>query len=335
MERPLLAVRRLKVHYPVPGFWPWRKTGLVRAVDGVDFNLSAGETLGIVGESGSGKSSLARALVGLEKLSSGAIEYQGQNIARLDDRQWRGLRSDIQMIFQDPLASLNPRMNIARCIGEPLRALHPEMSAEERDTRVLAMMDRVGLSRELANRYPHEFSGGQCQRVGIARALIVEPRVLVCDEPVSALDTSVQAQVLNLLMDLQEEFELSYLFISHDLSVVRHIANEVMVMYLGRAVEQGTRDRIFSAPRHPYTRVLLSSTPSTDPRQARQRLSAAGELPSPLNPPPGCAFHRRCPFAVELCKVERPALREVDGRLVACHRAEEDLPAPRETAAAV
>jgi len=316
--RPLLAVRRLKVHYPMHGFWPFRKSSLIHAVDGVDFNLAAGESLGIVGESGSGKSSLAKALVGLEKVTSGAIEYKGQNLARLDDKSLRPLRRDIQMIFQDPMASLDPRMSIARSIGEPLRALMPELGKTERDARVLAMMDRVGLDRSLAERKPHEFSGGQCQRVGIARALIVEPRILICDEPVSALDVSVQAQVLNLLQELQHERGLSMLFIAHDLAVVRKMSQRVLVMYLGRIMEQADREALFAQPMHPYTRALMASIPGEgDPELAA---ALEGDLPNPAEPPAGCAFVGRCPMADERCVRMSPHLRRVGhGGYAACH----------------
>ena len=333
MSGPLLQAEELSRHYEIKrGLFGQAAT--LRALAGVSFALHPGKTLAVVGESGCGKSTLARLVTMIEPPTDGRLLLQGQDVAEADKARLRELRRLVQIVFQDPYGSLNPRRRVGSIIAEPL-VIQGEATRAERVERVRAMMGRVGLRAEHFDRYPHMFSGGQRQRIAIARALVLNPKIVVADEPVSALDVSVQAQVLNLLMDLQEEFGLSYLFISHDLSVVRHIANEVMVMYLGRAVEQGTRDRIFSAPRHPYTRVLLSSTPSTDPRQARQRLSAAGELPSPLNPPPGCAFHRRCPFAVDLCKVERPELRAVDGRLVACHRAEEDLPAPREQAAAV
>ncbi|MGQ0530064.1 MAG: ATP-binding cassette domain-containing protein, partial [Panacagrimonas sp.] len=231
---PLIAVRRLKVHYKLPSALPWTKPGWLKAVDGVDFNLAAGETLGIVGESGCGKSTLARALAGLQDVTSGGIQYQGRNMTDLDEDQWRPLRREIQMVFQDPLASLDPRMTIGASIAEPLEALYPELGRAERESRVRQMLERVGLSASLYNRYPHEFSGGQCQRVGIARALVVRPRVLICDEPVSALDVSVQAQIVNLLSELQAEYGLAMIFIAHDLAVVRHISRRVLVMYLGK-----------------------------------------------------------------------------------------------------
>lgn len=293
----------------------------LKAVNGVSFSLRKGETLALVGESGCGKSTVARLLVGLYTPTSGHIEFDGEPISKLHTREGKSLRQRLQMIFQDPYASLNPRWRVARIIAEPLR-VHGQMSAAERDARVDELLEQVGLSATDRNRYPHQFSGGQRQRISIARALAARPEFLVCDEPTSALDVSVQAQVLNLMMDLQEEFDLAYLFISHDLSVVRHIANEVMVMYLGRPVEHGPKETIFARPRHPYTRVLLASTPSVDPAARSRRIAVRGELPSPLDPPPGCPFHRRCPFATEECAAVRPELRPVDGRLVACHYAE-------------
>ena len=311
-----MAVRRLKVHYPLPSALPWGKAGSLKAVDGVDFNLAAGETLGIVGESGCGKSTLARALAGLQPVTSGGIEYAGRNITQLDETGWRALRREIQMVFQDPLASLDPRMTIGASIAEPLEALCPEIGEAERAARVLAMLEKVGLSASLVNRYPHEFSGGQCQRVGIARALVVRPRVLICDEPVSALDVSIQAQIVNLLADLQAEYGLSMLFIAHDLAVVRHISRRVMVMYLGKVMEQATREALFDSPVHPYTRALLAAVPGT----ALQREPLEGEIPSPANPPSGCVFVTRCPIADAHCARHPPTLvRAVHGGFSACH----------------
>ncbi len=313
----LIAVRRLKVHYPIPGLMPWTRPGSLKAVDGVDFNLAAGETLGIVGESGCGKSTLARALAGLQPITSGGIEYAGRNISRLEADAWRPLRRQIQMVFQDPLASLDPRMTIGASIAEPLEALCPEISRAERASRVLAMLEKVGLSTALVNRYPHEFSGGQCQRVGIARALIVRPRVLICDEPVSALDVSIQAQIVNLLADLQVEYGLSMLFIAHDLAVVRQISRRVMVMYLGKVMEQATREALFGSPVHPYTRALLAAVPGAG---AAQREPLEGEIPSPANPPTGCVFVTRCPIADAHCARHPPTLvRAVHGGFSACH----------------
>ncbi len=329
---PILEARDLARHYEIKrGFLGQPAT--LRALDGVSFSLRAGQTLAVVGESGCGKSTLARLVTMIERPTAGRLLLDDQDVLEADKERRRALRTQVQIVFQDPYGSLNPRRRVGAIIGEPL-VINSRLTPAQRAERVRAMMQRVGLRPEHYDRYPHMFSGGQRQRIAIARALVLNPKIVVADEPVSALDVSVQAQVLNLLMDLQEEFDLAYLFISHDLSVVRHIANEVMVMYLGRTVEQGSRDRIFSDPRHPYTRALLASTPSTDPRQQRQRLAVTGELPSPLNPPPGCTFHRRCPFAIERCSLERPELRPVEGRLVACHRAEEALPAPAEPAAA-
>ncbi len=314
----VLAVRRLKVHYRVPSALPWGKPGWLKAVDGVDFNLAAGETLGIVGESGCGKSTLARALAGLQPVTSGGMEYQGRNITRLDEVAWRPLRKEIQMVFQDPLASLDPRMTIGASVAEPLEALYPEISAGERVSRVREVLEKVGLSASLINRYPHEFSGGQCQRVGIARALVVRPRVLICDEPVSALDVSVQAQIVNLLADLQTEYGLAMLFIAHDLAVVRHISRRVMVMYLGKVMEQAPRDALFESPVHPYTRALLASVPGDFGRERREPLK--GEIPSPANPPVGCVFVTRCPIADAHCTRVPPTLvRAVHGGFSACH----------------
>ena len=313
----LLAVRRLKVHYRLPSPWPWMKPGWLKAVDGVDFNLAAGETLGVVGESGCGKSTLARALAGLQPASSGGIEFEGRNITRLDEDAWRPLRRDIQMVFQDPLASLDPRMSIGACVAEPLEALYPEIGRAERESRVRAMLERVGLSAALYNRYPHEFSGGQCQRVGIARALIVRPRLLICDEPVSALDVSIQAQIVNLLAELQAEYGLAMIFIAHDLAVVRHISRRVLVMYLGKVMEQAERDALFSSPVHPYTRALLASVPG---HRGAQRETLDGEIPSPADPPQGCVFVTRCPIADAHCARRSPTLaRAVHGGYSACH----------------
>ena len=321
-QRPLLEVRRLKVHHALPGDWPWSRSGSVRAVDEINFNLYPGETLGIVGESGCGKSTLARTLVGLQRATSGALNYEGRDLTRLDEDQWRPLRREIQIVFQDPLASLDPRMCVADIVAEPLQALKPEFDAGERARRAAAMLERVGLSTAHASRYPHELSGGQCQRVGIARALILRPRLLICDEPVSALDVSVQAQIVNLLADLREEYGLSMIFIAHDLAVVRHISHRVMVMYLGKVMEQATCDELFRAPAHPYTKALLAAVPGAsavladDP--ARQMLD--GELPSPGNPPPGCVFATRCPIADEHCSRSTPQMRRLgNGTAVACH----------------
>jgi dipeptide transport system ATP-binding protein len=293
----------------------------LRAVDGVSFSLQSGKTLAVVGESGCGKSTLARMVTMIEPPTAGSLKLVGQEVAGAHTSTIKGLRRNVQIVFQDPYGSLNPRKKVGSILEEPL-VINTEMAAAERARVARAMMGRVGLRPEHYERYPHMFSGGQRQRIAIARALMLRPKIIVADEPVSALDVSIQAQVLNLLMDLQEEFQLAYLFISHGLSVVRHIADDVMVMYLGQTVEQGPKMGIFSRPRHPYTKALLASTPFVDPKLRAQRVTLKGELPSPLNPPTGCAFHTRCPYATDRCKAERPALRTLDGQLVACHHAE-------------
>ncbi len=314
---PLLAVRRLRVHYSKGTSLPWHKPIVVKAVDDVGFNLARGETLGIVGESGCGKSTLARALAGLQTITSGGVSYANQNISKLSEKAWRPLRRDIQMVFQDPLASLDPRMSIGACIAEPLESLCPELGRREREQSVREMLEKVGLSAALYNRYPHEFSGGQCQRVGIARALIVKPKILICDEPVSALDVSVQAQIINLLADLQKEYGLSMIFIAHDLAVVRHISQRVLVMYLGKVMEQAPRETLFANPMHPYTRALLAAIPGVNGDRGEP---LQGEIPSPSNPPTGCVFVTRCPIADNLCGAQAPALtRSAYGGYSACH----------------
>jgi dipeptide transport system ATP-binding protein len=293
----------------------------LKAVDGASFTLRAGRTLAVVGESGCGKSTLARMVTLIEPPTAGQLRLAGTDVVGAGKEALKRLRPLVQMVFQNPYGSLNPRQQIGTIIDEPL-LINSDLPAAERRAAVIEMMRTVGLRAEHYSRYPHMFSGGQRQRIAIARALMLHPKVVVADEPVSALDVSIRAQVLNLMMDLQEKLDLAYLFISHDLGVVRHIADEVMVMYLGRPVEQGTKEIIFARPRHPYTRALLASTPAVDPRQRSRRAAVKGELPSPLNPPPGCAFHRRCPFATEECSAVRPELRAVDGRMVACHHAE-------------
>ena len=317
----LLEVNHLGVSFKIKNDKSlfFAKPQTLKAVKDVSFKLYEGETLGVVGESGCGKSTLARAIIGLVEASEGEILWLGKNLRKQSAKQWKATRKDIQMIFQDPLASLNPRMNIGEIIAEPLKIYQPHLSAAEVKEKVQAMMLKVGLLPNLINRYPHEFSGGQCQRIGIARALIIEPKMIICDEPVSALDVSVRAQVLNLMMDLQAELGLSYVFISHDLSVVEHIADEVMVMYLGRCVEMGTKTQIFNNPQHPYTQALLSATPRLSPELRRQRIKLKGELPSPINPPKGCAFNPRCWKATDKCRNEQPKLEKYpDGKLIAC-----------------
>ena len=301
-----------------------RKSATVNALNGVSFSLEAGRTLAVVGESGCGKSTLARQITLIEQPSAGRLHIDGVDVSEGGRAALRAARRKVQIIFQDPYGSLNPRKKVGVIIGEPL-AINERLRRGEREQRVREMMRRVGLRPEHYGRYPHMFSGGQRQRIAVARALMLHPKVVVADEPVSALDVSIQAQVLNLLMDLQDELGLAYLLISHDLSVVEHIADQVMVMYLGRAVEHGGKQEIFSAPRHPYTIALLASTPQIDPEKRKRRIRLKGELPSPLAIPRGCAFAARCPYAEARCRSERPELRAVAGRQVACHRAE-DIP---------
>ena len=318
---PVLEAADLARHYEIRrGLFAGRAT--VKALAGASFTLARGRTLAVVGESGCGKSTLARLITLIEPPTAGTLKFDGADVAGADRETLRKLRQRVQIVFQDPYGSLNPRKKVGAILEEPL-VINTRLDAAERRARAEEMMAKVGLRPEHYGRYPHMFSGGQRQRIAIARALMLRPRILVADEPVSALDVSIQAQVLNLLMDLQEELDLAYLFISHDLSVVRHIADEVMVMYLGRPVEQGPVEAIFTRPRHPYTQALLASTPAVDPALRRQRLAVKGELPSPLDPPPGCAFHRRCPYATELCSRERPELEPLEDHLVACHHADQ------------
>lgn len=326
MSEPItvLEARELAKHYPVStGFL--KPKALVRALDGVSFMLAAGRTLAVVGESGCGKSTLARALTMIEPPTSGSLLLVGDgpavaDVAHADAALKRQLRREVQMVFQNPFASLNPRKKIGHALEEPL-VINTGMGSAERSERARAMMARVGLRPEHHARYPHMFSGGQRQRVAIARALMLQPKVVVLDEPVSALDVSIQAQVLNLLMDLQDETRVAYVFISHNLAVVELIADEVLVMYLGKVVESAPKRTLFATPRHPYTRALLASTPRIDRAARQQRQVPSGELPSPLNPPSGCTFHKRCPYAVERCRVEVPLLEAAGaGQLVACHR---------------
>jgi len=296
---------------------------VLKALDGVSFALETQKTLAVVGESGCGKSTLGRQLTLIEKPTSGALKLNGTEVGDLTDKEAKQFRRTVQMIFQNPYGSLNPRKKVGQILAEPVLLNMDSLGRKEREERVRATMAKVGLRPEFYQRYPHMFSGGQRQRIAIARALILEPKVIVADEPVSALDVSVQAQVLNLMMDLQEEMNVAYVFISHDLSVVRHIADDVMVMYLGRVAEKGPTEEIFAKPLHPYTRALLASAPKIDPTQRVKTEPLTGELPSPINPPSGCAFHKRCPFATEECAKVRPELRNFEGREVACHRVEE------------
>lgn len=318
-DQPVLEVSDLKKHFPVEKGVLRRVVAHVKAVDGVSFAIRPGETLCLVGESGCGKSTVGKLALGLIPATAGSIRLHGTDITGLSRTQMQPYRKRIQMVFQDPSASLNPRLTVGAVISEPMENFG-DMSASERHDRTVALLKKVGLGADAMRKYPFEFSGGQKQRLGIARALALNPGVIVADEPVSALDVSVQAQVLNLMMDLQEEFGLAYLFVSHDLGVVEHIGHRIAVMYLGRIVEVADRDAIFANPRHPYTRALISAAPMPDPRARREKLVIEGDVPSPQNPPPGCHFHTRCPFAVPRCKVDAPALRQLaDGRLAACH----------------
>ena len=322
MASAFLEIKNLKAHFPVERGVIFRHVvGTVKAVDGVDLELQQGEIVGLVGESGCGKSTLGRTILQLIPPTDGTVILGGKNLTRLDRRELRAARADFQMIFQDPYASLNPRMTVYDTLAEAIRA-HREVPASELPERVAALMQRVGLSPRYIRKYPHEFSGGQRQRIAIARALAVEPKLIVADEPVSALDVSIQAQIINLLAKLSREMELTLMFISHDLSVVKHISDRIAVMYLGRIVELGPAAEVFDHPQHPYTRALVSAIPVPDPdkERARQRIILQGDPPSPLNPPAGCAFHPRCPFAVEACQRERPQLVTHGRQQVACIR---------------
>ena len=314
----LLEVRGLCKHFPTQHGWLGR-TQTVRAVDGVNFSISGGETLGLVGESGCGKSTTGKLILRLQDPTAGEVLWNGQPIHDLSQSALRPVRRELQAVFQDPYASLNPRIRAADIVAEPLRN-YEAMSAGQANERVAALFERVGLRPDQMVKYPFEFSGGQRQRLGIARALSVQPKLIVCDEPVSALDVSVQAQVINLLMDLQQQFKLSYLFIAHDLAVVEHISHRVAVMYLGRIVEIAPKRTIFTRPQHPYTEALLDAVPVPDPLVRKNRRVLTGDVPSPINPPSGCHFHTRCPYTEERCRVESPAMREVaPGQFVACH----------------
>jgi dipeptide transport system ATP-binding protein len=326
MSEIILEARGLRRDYEVRrGFFGG--TGIVKAVAGVSFTLSAGKTLAVVGESGSGKSTLGRLVTMIEEPSGGALIIDGIDLAKATPQERKRLRKEVQIVFQNPYGSLNPRQTIGAALEEPL-IVNSDLPGKERVRQARAMLARVGLRPEHYDRYPHMFSGGQRQRIAIARALMTRPRILVLDEPVSALDVSIRAQVLNLLDELQREFELAYLFISHDLSVVKHIANEVMVIYLGSAVELGASATIFAEPRHPYTRALLSATPVADPGAKKERIILKGELPSPFSPPSGCTFHPRCPLVIARCKEAFPPTETIEGREVACYRARESVQVP-------
>ncbi len=320
--KALVAVRGLKKYFPITqGILIQRKVADVKAVDGLDFEIERGETLGLVGESGCGKSTTGRAILQLYRPTAGEVLFEGKDLAKLQGEDLRKMRRNMQMIFQDPYASLNPRMTVGDIIGEPLE-VHNIAKGKEKKERVQELLQIVGLNPYFVNRYPHEFSGGQRQRIGVARALAVQPDFIVCDEPISALDVSIQAQIINLLEELQTKFNLTYLFIAHDLSVVRHISDRVAVMYLGKIVELTDRNSLYNNPLHPYTKALLSAVPIPDPNieERRERIILVGDVPSPVNPPQGCRFHTRCPLAIDICKRVDPEFRDVgNDHRVACH----------------
>ena len=321
-QEPLLDVRNLVMHFPLTqGIIFQKKVGAVQAVDGISLTVNRGETLGLVGESGCGKSTTGRAILQLYKPTAGEVIFDGKDLTKLDGGEMRKMRRHLQMIFQDPYASLNPRMTVGSIVSEPMQ-IHNLVPKNQRNQRVQELLQTVGLNPYFANRYPHEFSGGQRQRIGIARALAANPDFIVCDEPVSALDVSIQAQIVNLLEDLQNEFGLTYLFIAHDLSVVRHISDRVAVMYLGKIVELADRNALYEDPLHPYTKALLSAVPIPDPviERGRERIILTGDVPSPINPPSGCHFHTRCPYVMDVCKQIDPILADQgDRHFVACH----------------
>ncbi len=328
MGKPVLRVQDLTVRFSSPGGGVFhRHERELKAVDGISFDLHEGETLGIVGESGCGKSTLARTVLGLIPPQRGRVLWMGEDITQLGAEQMRQKRKELQMVFQDPIASLNPRMTAGAIIAEPLWTFYPHMERLQVEERTRGIMKMVGLLPNQINRYPHEFSGGQCQRIGIARSLVLNPKLLICDEPVSALDVSIQAQIVNLLRDLQKKLGLALIFIAHDLSIVRHISDRVMVMYMGRSMELAEKKALYRRPYHPYTLALMKSVPVPDPNQARairQDEWLKGDMPSPFNPPKGCIFHSRCPHLVQRCQADVPALRRMEhGDWVACHRAEE------------
>ena len=319
MAQPLLEVKDLKKYFPIKGGIFSKTIGHVQAVDGISFSLFPGETVGLVGESGCGKSTAARAILRLIEPSAGEVIFEGQDILQLGKKPMRSLRREMQIIFQDPYASLNPRMTVASIVGEPLE-IHRIAKGREKEEKVANILEKVGLRPEHMRRYPHEFSGGQRQRIGIARALALNPKLIIGDEPVSALDVSIQAQVINLLEDLQQEFNLTYLIIAHDLSVVEHISDRVAVMYLGKIVEMSTDRELYQNPSHPYTEALLSAVPRPDPTIKKQRIILPGDVPSPINPPSGCRFHTRCLYAKADCKTVEPQLEDIGGgHYVACH----------------
>ena len=316
---PLLSVSHLKKYFPIRRGVLSRVAAYVKAVDDISFDINKGETFGLVGESGCGKTTAGRAVLRLIEPDAGSIRFDGTDLLSLGSQELRRRRREMQIIFQDPYASLNPRMTIRAIVGEPF-AIHGIARGSEREDQVATLLKTVGLDSSVINRYPHEFSGGQRQRIGIARALALRPKLIVADEPVSALDVSIQAQIINLLADLQQQFGLTYLFISHAIPVIEHISTRIGVMYLGKLVEVGTSAQICLAPKHPYTQALLSAVPNPDPAVKKQRIVLKGDVPTPINPPAGCRFHTRCPIAVERCKIEEPPLRKLDdGRDTACH----------------
>lgn len=321
-KSPILSVRNLKVYFPIFSGKMFVSPKPLKAVDDVSFDLYNGETLGVVGESGCGKSTLGRGVLQLLEPTAGEVIWQGAHLENLSGPEMIKVRKDLQIIFQDPLASLNPRMTIGDIIAEPMTVHYPELSKAERKERVAEMMEQVGLLPLMINRYPHEFSGGQCQRIGVARAMILKPKLIVCDEPVSALDVSIQAQIVNLIQELQKTFGLSLIFISHDLSIVRHISHRIMVLYLGNVMEIADKMSLYDTPKHPYTKALISAVPIPDPdkEKDKQRVVLEGDLPSPLSPPSGCVFRTRCPIAKDLCAQKKPLLEDAgDQHQVACH----------------
>jgi peptide/nickel transport system ATP-binding protein/oligopeptide transport system ATP-binding protein len=333
-KEDLLIVQDLKKYFPIRGGLLQRTVAQVKAVDGVSFVVKKGETLGLVGESGCGKTTVGRTILRLTPATSGTVTFEGRDVFKLRGSQLKGLRRDMQIIFQDPYSSLDPRMPVGESVGEGL-LVHGMRDAKKRNEIVIEMLRKVGLEDYHARRYPHEFSGGQRQRIGIARALALRPKFIICDEPVSALDVSIQSQVLNILKDLQAEFGLTYLFIAHNLSVVEHISDRVGVMYLGKLVELTDRETLFREPLHPYTKALLSAIPIPDPTAKRERIILQGDVPSPVNPPSGCRFHTRCPFAVDICKSIEPPLEELrPGHFVACHVAKDQLAGQKQMATA-
>lgn len=318
-KQPLLQLSNIKKYYPIKGGILQRVQGHVKAVESVSLDVFEGETIGIVGESGCGKSTFGRTVLGLEPLTEGSVVYKGKEIGYLSDQKLKPYKREMQMIFQDPYASLNPRQRVGDALEEPF-IIHMKLTSKERKEKVVQLLEEVGLKEEHYHRYPHEFSGGQRQRIGIARAIALNPALIICDEAVSALDVSVQAQIIKLLKDIQEKFKLTYMFISHDLGVVRYVSDRVLVMYLGNTAELAPVGKIYKNPRHPYTKALLSAIPRPVPGKRKQRVKLEGDLPNPANPPMGCAFHTRCPVATEKCKQERPTWREVEeNHFVACH----------------